>query len=719
MNEVVIPMEDIQEKDRNTIGSKAFSLHAVMSTGLNIPPYSCITTKAYERYLDSGSLQGRIIMELSRKDAADMRWEEMWDTSLRIRNMFLNTPMPEALASEIRKGLDRHLTRVPVVVRSSAPGEDSANTSFAGLHESYVNIKGMDSIIEHIRLVWASLWSDAAFLYRNELGLDIKNSTMAVMVQELVAGEVSGIVFSSNPGNSLQMIVEAVHGLNQGLVDGDVEPDRWIIDRNTGTLIEHVSPSGRERISSLSDTGTVIQRTSGNISVIAPLNESDIHKLREAALLLEKKFGHPQDIEWTKKEGEIYILQSRPITTDTDTEKLWYLSLRRTLDNLQDLRKKIESELIPEMIGDAQAMRSVELRTMDGPELAREIMRRKELYERWKKRYADDLIPFAHGMRMFGRVYNDVLKPSNPYEFMDLLSGSGLLSVKRNEELNRLAGMLRRDDLLMHKARSNAIEGNFRKEVDFFLENFGHTGIYKSEEELLKLIVELASSPKKRTPARKDTGGLQKKFVSAFSQKDRAFAEEVLDIGLVSYRLRDDDNIYLGRIEGQYQASLKEAKQRIAGRIKDFDVEGDVGEEELLKALADSGYVPAKREKITTESPPDREYTRQVRGQPAGEGLVTGVARIITKNEELFNIKFGEILVCDAIDPNMTFVIPLVSAIVERRGGMLIHGAIIAREYGIPCVTGIPGATQLIQNGDEVTVDGYLGIVTIRRSSPR
>jgi len=717
MNEVVISVEDIQEKDRNIIGSKAFSLHAVMSAGLNIPPYSCITTKAYDRYLDSGSLQGRIIMELSRKDIGNMRWEEMWDTSLRIRNIFLNTPMPEALASEIRKGLDRRFTRVPVVVRSSAPGEDSANTSFAGLHESYVNIKGMDSIIEHIRLVWASLWSDAAFLYRNELGLDIKNSTMAVMVQELVAGDVSGIVFSSDPGNSLQMVIEAVHGLNKGLVDGDVEPDRWIIDRKTGTMIEHVSPSGRERISGLSDTGTVIQMTSEEISVIAPLNESDVRKLREAALVLENRFGHPQDIEWTKKEGEIYILQSRPITTDSDTEKRWYLSLRRTLDNLQDLREKIEKELIPEMIRDAQTLRLVELRPMDDPGLAREIMRRKELYEHWKKRYADDLIPFAHGMRMFGQVYNDVLKPSDPYEFMDLLSGSGLLSVKRNEELNRLAGMLRRDGSLMDKARSNAIEGDFKKEVEFFLENFGHSGIYKSEKELLKLIIELASSPEKRMPVRKDTVGLQKRFISAFSLKDRAFAEEVLDIGLVSYRLRDDDNIHLGRIEEQYLVSLREAKQRITGRIKDFDMGGDVGEEELLKALADNGYVPAKKEKITTEIPPDREYTRQIRGQPAGEGLVTGIARVIIKNEELFDIKFGEVLVCDAIDPNMTFVIPLASGIVERRGGMLIHGAIIAREYGIPCVTGIPDATRMIQNGDEVTVDGYLGIVTIRRKS--
>lgn len=107
---------------------------------------------------------------------------------------------------------------------------------------------------------------------------------------------------------------------------------------------------------------------------------------------------------------------------------------------------------------------------------------------------------------------------------------------------------------------------------------------------------------------------------------------------------------------------------------------------------------------------------RQLVGQPAGPGLARGPARVIRETADLPEFKYGEILICDAVDPNMTFVVPLAAGVVERRGGMLIHGAIIAREYGLPCVTGIPDATVLIENGDEVTVDGYLGIVTIGRS---
>lgn len=105
---------------------------------------------------------------------------------------------------------------------------------------------------------------------------------------------------------------------------------------------------------------------------------------------------------------------------------------------------------------------------------------------------------------------------------------------------------------------------------------------------------------------------------------------------------------------------------------------------------------------------------RHLVGQPASPGIAKGRARLIDSSMRLETFQNGEILVVDAIDPNMTFLAPLAAAIVERRGGMLIHGAIIAREYGVPCVTGIPQATDMITTGDILTVDGYLGIVTIQ-----
>ena len=244
---LIIPLSEIKKQDMSRVGGKAVALAIMAQHSLNVPDALCVTTDAYNSYVTTTGLRERILLELNRKQFKDMRWEELWDTSLRIRNMFLTTPLPTALAQDLREIIAPVFSDKAAVVRSSAPGEDSASTSFAGLHESYVNIKGTESIIEHIRLVWASLWSDAALLYRQELDLNIEKSLMAVVVQEIIDGEQSGVAFGKNPLNESEAVIEAIYGLNQGLVDGSVEPDRWIVDRKTGRIISHTRLSAPGR----------------------------------------------------------------------------------------------------------------------------------------------------------------------------------------------------------------------------------------------------------------------------------------------------------------------------------------------------------------------------------------------------------------------------------------------------------------------------------------
>jgi phosphoenolpyruvate synthase/pyruvate phosphate dikinase len=192
---LIIPLNEIRAEDRDQVGGKASSLATMIRMGLNVPDALCVKAEAYKQFTALAGLKERILLELNRKNFQEMRWEEMWDTSLRIRSMFLNAPLPADLLSYLRAAIDEKFKDKPVVVRSSAPGEDSSQTSFAGLHDSYVNVKGAESILDHIRLVWASLWSDGALLYRQELGLDFENSTMAVLVQEIVTGEKPGVSF--------------------------------------------------------------------------------------------------------------------------------------------------------------------------------------------------------------------------------------------------------------------------------------------------------------------------------------------------------------------------------------------------------------------------------------------------------------------------------------------------------------------------------------------
>jgi pyruvate,water dikinase len=122
---------------------------------------------------------------------------------------------------------------------------------------------------------------------------------------------------------------------------------------------------------------------------------------------------------------------------------------------------------------------------------------------------------------------------------------------------------------------------------------------------------------------------------------------------------------------------------------------------------------PAQDVEKTRTVADERVTPRQLIGQPAARGLATGEVRVVRNTEDFREFRRGQVLVCDAIQPTMTHLVPLASAIVERRGGMLIHGAIIARELGVPCVNGVADATGLLKDGDLVTVDGMLGVVTV------
>jgi pyruvate,water dikinase len=206
---------------------------------------------------------------------------------------------------------------------------------------------------------------------------------------------------------------------------------------------------------------------------------------------------------------------------------------------------------------------------------------------------------------------------------------------------------------------------------------------------------------------------LEKDFLSRFDEEQKSYALELLDLARASYRLRDDDNIYLDKIQGQLLAAVEEGRRRIQERSTPESKTLEI--DDLLKAVQSEAPVhkpdqkaqqPAKKKSFSLKS-------RQILGQPAGPGMAMGKARVVLDSSDLFSFQKGEILVCDAVDPGMTFVVPLAAAIVERRGGMLIHGAIIAREYGIPCVTGVPDAVNQIKTGDFITVDGHLGIVII------
>jgi pyruvate,water dikinase len=554
------------------------------------------------------------------------------------------------------------------------------------------------------------------------LDLDVASSSMAVLVQELVPSERSGVAFSESPLEPVESVVEAVYGLNQGLVDGTVAPDRWTLERKTGRVLSH-QPAEREYALVPSSEGIEQRALSAEQRARAPLRESDLEHVHRLARSLEESFGRPQDVEWTFCEEVLYTLQSRPITTrgEADDERQWYLTLTRSLENLRELRRRVEDELIPEMHRVTAELGRLDLTELSERALAGEIARREEIYQHWVDVYRTEFIPLAHGVRLFGQVYNDTVKPDDPYEFMGLLAATPMQSLQRNAMLEDLAAMIRSDaNRAARLRRGEPLEEDreFLEELEAFLAKFGdlawHHGQPSGERErLLPLLLELAERDSSKIQGRsEEVEDLQGRFLTSFSEDRREFAEELLDLARASYQLRDDDNIHLARVEAQLLASRTEARRRL-GSGQGIDPELAMALERAAppEELDHGTDVPSE---ASDESTGWRVRPRQLLGQPAGPGVATGPARVVAEPSDLFEFKRGEILVCDAVDPNMTLVVPLSAGIVERRGGMLIHGAIIAREYGLPCVTGVPEATRRIRTGDSLTLDGHLGIVVHR-----
>jgi pyruvate,water dikinase len=736
---LLIPLDAPEQPDERLVGGKTAKLARLARAGFRVPRGFCLTIRAYETFVENAEIASVIRMELGRKSMDHMRWEEIWDAALRIRSTFLAQPLSPVLRQALADGLAGLEPSAPLAVRSSAIGEDSAGRSFAGLHESIIGVREEGELEDAVRIVWASLWSDAALLYRRELGLDPASSRMAVLVQEMVDEDRSGVAFARDPRDMSRdrAIIESVPGACSLLVDGVIDPDRWEVSRQTREVITWL-PGQRD----------------GETDAAPLLEPRDLEEILETVLAVEQLFRWAPDMEWTGRSGELTVLQARPITTevpDEDDKRNWYMTLRPGDARLRELRDRVANHLIPALESECRALAAERLDDLDDSRLADALVRRREALASWKKIYWDEFIPFAHGVRRLATYYNDAVRPDDPYEFIGILRHQPLLAAERNQAIGKLAEKLASDEalraaveqLLEEHAGSlswpqaqEELRGSSRSAEEFVLAfedlNERFLDISYDEERLsdqpgplLRNILELARRPKIPAAKEPDAGvpgsALKERLLDAVGPDRRDEAIEIIETGLISWKLRDDDNLLIAQLESQLLRALEEVESRLRARglLAGTGRAGAGQVEALVAVLRDPTSGPLILEATLEQSEPKRsvsppgETPRQLIGQPASPGISTGRARCVRGKEDLGSFRQGEVLVCDAIQPTMTHLVPLASAIVERRGGMLIHGAIIARELGIPCVNGVRDAADLLQNGDFVTVDGHLGIVTV------
>lgn len=262
------------------IGGKGHALNQLIGMDARVPPTGSITTDGYRRFVRDSGLD-QFISDLQHQGPP--KQSDLERAAERVDTAFLQAQMPDALAKEIRELAHEVGHGSRLAVRSSATAEDMAEASFAGQYRSYLEIEDDEALFRAVKLVWASLWLPAPRAYRAHNNVPDEGLAMSVVVMRLVEAERAGVVFTIDPaGVASNLRVEAVHGLGEQLVSGEVTPEAYVLPRS------------------------VPQR---------PAVDDVLDEAVEAALDLEHRFGVPQDVEWAHDGEQLFIVQSRPITT--------------------------------------------------------------------------------------------------------------------------------------------------------------------------------------------------------------------------------------------------------------------------------------------------------------------------------------------------------------------------------------------------------------------
>ena len=329
----VLWLDDVRKEDIDAVGGKGASLGELKATNLPVPPGFVVGAESYRSFIEETGIDTELF------DAVDVDPEDsaaLADAESRARDLILSTEMPAELREEITTAYaDLDDGGAFVAVRSSATAEDLPDASFAGQQETFLNITGED-LLEKVKECWASLFTQRAIYYREQQGFDHERIDIAVVVQRMVDAEKSGVLFTSHPSTGdPQLIVEAAWGLGEGVVSGSVSPDNYVVDRGSGEIEEVTLAEKKTMYTKDAETGETVEReVPAEKREARVLDEGEIAELVALGERVEDHYDSPQDVEWAivgseasgdasgsvaeSHDDEVYMLQSRPITTIKD-----------------------------------------------------------------------------------------------------------------------------------------------------------------------------------------------------------------------------------------------------------------------------------------------------------------------------------------------------------------------------------------------------------------
>ncbi len=297
-------------------GGKGRSLAKLAVAGLPVPAGFLLSTGAYKDFVEANDLQESILQIIADANPGQAASFEL--ASARIHSLFEAATLPGEIAESISQAYAALGEAQPAVaVRSSATAEDLPDLSFAGQQDTFLNVRGEAALREAVRRCWASLWTARAIGYRMQMEVDQRAVAMGVVVQVMVAADVSGILFTANPatGDRSELVVNASFGLGEAVVGGQVTPDTYVLDADSLEVKEAVIGAKEQMIVSAGEQGTITQPVPEGKRDERSLPERKLRELASLGVKAQRLFdGVPQDIEWAVANGKCWLLQSRPIT---------------------------------------------------------------------------------------------------------------------------------------------------------------------------------------------------------------------------------------------------------------------------------------------------------------------------------------------------------------------------------------------------------------------
>jgi pyruvate,water dikinase len=307
-------LEDIHPDDVENHGGKAVNLAKLRQLGFLVPNGLSLSSAAFMQMIEKNQDLRGLLRKVNESDD----FEEILEISGYIQSIISSHEIPESIVSELSKNINHLEEReFGFAVRSSATVEDRSDVSFAGQAESYLCVKEQEDIIESVKNVWQSTFSERALIYLKTKEISPLDVKMAVLIQEMVPAKISGVMFTVNvvTNNPDEILINSTWGLGDTLVSGKIVPDTFVLKKKPLSVIER-SLGDKEFTSKPELCELVLDNTPEEKRSEYSLDERTLFDIAEVGMKIEEGMESPQDIEWCiKPDGSLVILQSRPITT--------------------------------------------------------------------------------------------------------------------------------------------------------------------------------------------------------------------------------------------------------------------------------------------------------------------------------------------------------------------------------------------------------------------